>query len=168
MRKTPKENRESDVGQLAGMNTRQLLELHRKLFGDAPVAANPGHLLQKIAWHVQAAREGGLPDSARQYALRAYDRRGIIGVFEFSSDSFPTSSCSSLAVTRSARSAWTAPAKAPRAGKSRGWSSVQERRRSSWWRRDSGRARWGALKNCWRRWTSLANRASSHTRTGPA
>jgi len=69
MPKAPKENREVDVGQLAGMDTRQLVEFHRELFGDVRVAANPGHLRRKIAWHIQAAREGGLPDSARRYAL---------------------------------------------------------------------------------------------------
>ena len=69
MPKTQRENQEVDVGQLAGMDTRQLVELHRKLFGDVRVAPNPGHLRRKIAWHIQAAKEGGLPDSARQYAL---------------------------------------------------------------------------------------------------
>ena len=69
MPKTQKENREVDVGQLAGMDTLQLVELHRKLFGEERVDANAGHLRRKIAWHMQAAREGGLPDSARQYAL---------------------------------------------------------------------------------------------------
>ena len=53
------ENQEVDVGQLAGMDTRQLVEFHRKLFGDVRVAPNPGHLRRKIAWHIQAAKEGG-------------------------------------------------------------------------------------------------------------
>jgi len=69
MPEAPKENREVDVGQLAEMDTQQLMELHRKLFGEERVASNAGHLRRKIAWHIQAAREGGLPDSARQYAL---------------------------------------------------------------------------------------------------
>jgi hypothetical protein len=69
MPKAPKENRDVDVGQLAGMDTRQLVELHHKLFGEERVAANAGHLRRKIAWHMQAAREGWLPDSALQYAL---------------------------------------------------------------------------------------------------
>ncbi|MDR3719212.1 MAG: DUF2924 domain-containing protein [Bryobacteraceae bacterium] len=69
MPEAPKENREVDVGQLSEMDTQQLVELHRKLFGEERVASNAGHLRRKIAWHIQAAREGGLPDSARQYAL---------------------------------------------------------------------------------------------------
>lgn len=69
MPEASRENREVDVGHLAGMDTRQLVELHRELFGEERVAVNSGHLRRKIAWHIQAAREGGLPDSARQYAL---------------------------------------------------------------------------------------------------
>jgi hypothetical protein len=69
MPEAPKENREVDVGQLAAMDTQQLVEFHRKLFGEERAVANAGHLRRKIAWHIQAAREGGLPDSARQYAL---------------------------------------------------------------------------------------------------
>ena len=69
MPKTQGENREVDVGQLAGMDTPELLEIHRELFGGERAVANAGHLRRKIAWHVQARKEGGLPDSARQYAL---------------------------------------------------------------------------------------------------
>jgi hypothetical protein len=69
MLKAQRENREVDVGELAGMDTRGLVEIHRELFGEERVVANAGHLRRKIAWHVQARKEGGLPDSARQYAL---------------------------------------------------------------------------------------------------
>jgi hypothetical protein len=69
MPKKQKENREVDVGQLAGMDTGRLLEIHRELFGEERAVANAGHLRRKIAWRMQAAREGALPDSARQYAL---------------------------------------------------------------------------------------------------
>jgi hypothetical protein len=69
MPKTQKENREVEVGQLTGMNSRRLLEIHRELFGEERAVANAGHLRRKIAWHMQARKDGGLPDSARQYAL---------------------------------------------------------------------------------------------------
>lgn len=69
MPKAQRENREVDVGQLGGMDTQRLLELHRELFGKDRAVANASHLRRKIAWHVQARKEGGLPDSARQYAL---------------------------------------------------------------------------------------------------
>jgi hypothetical protein len=69
MLKAQRENREVDVGELAGMDTRGLVEIHRELFGEERVVANASHLRRKIAWHVQARKEGGLPDSARQYAL---------------------------------------------------------------------------------------------------
>ncbi|MGD0000083.1 MAG: DUF2924 domain-containing protein [Bryobacteraceae bacterium] len=69
MPKAAKENREVDVEQLGGMDTRELLEIHRELFGEERAVPNAGHLRRKIAWHVQAWKEGGLPDSARQYAL---------------------------------------------------------------------------------------------------
>ena len=69
MPKAPEQDRDVDVGQLAGMDTLELLEIHRELFGEERVVANAGHLRRKIAWHVQARKEGGLPDSARQYAL---------------------------------------------------------------------------------------------------
>ncbi len=69
MPETRKENRDVDVGQLVGMDTHGLLEIHRELFGEERAVANAGHLRRKIAWHVQARKEGGLPDSARQYAL---------------------------------------------------------------------------------------------------
>ena len=40
--------------------------------------------------------------------------------------------------------------------------------RSSWWRRNSDRARSGASRNSWRRLTSLVNRASFRWEIGPA
>ena len=69
MPETRKENRDVDVGQLAGMDTRGLLEIHRELFGEERVVANASHLRRKIAWHVQARREGGLLQSVRALAL---------------------------------------------------------------------------------------------------
>lgn len=69
MPKVQNANREVDVGKLVGMDTRRLLELHRELFGEERAVANAAYLRRKIAWHVQARKEGALPDSARQYAL---------------------------------------------------------------------------------------------------
>ena len=79
-----------------------------------------------------------------------------------------TSSCSRLAAKRSAHSAWMARVEPRMAPESRGWFSVQERQRSSWCRRDSGRARWGISKNSWRHWRLSVSPASFRMRTGLA
>jgi hypothetical protein len=39
------------------------------MFGAEHPIANCQHLRRKIAWHVQAAKEGGLPDAVRSFAL---------------------------------------------------------------------------------------------------
>ena len=39
------------------------------MFGAEHPIANCQHLRRKIAWHFQAAKEGGLPESVRQYAI---------------------------------------------------------------------------------------------------
>jgi hypothetical protein len=54
---------------LPRMAAPQLQAVHRKMFGAAHPISNCQHLRRKIAWHIQAAREGGLPESVRQYAL---------------------------------------------------------------------------------------------------
>ena len=95
-------------------------------------------------------------------------RPGLRPIQEYLSSRPTTSSCFRLAVTRSARSVWTAPAEAPRAEESRGWSSVLAPKRSLWWQRDSDRARWGGSRKSWLRWTSLVNRASFRTPGGMA
>jgi hypothetical protein len=58
-----------DLGRLAKMNVQRLQALHGELFGAEHPVANAGHLRRKIAWHVQARKHGGVPDSARQQAL---------------------------------------------------------------------------------------------------
>lgn len=58
-----------DLDRLAKLDVRTLQQLHRELFGAEHPVSNAGHLRRKIAWHVQARKEGGLPDSARRYAL---------------------------------------------------------------------------------------------------
>ena len=62
-RKTPQ------IGDLPRMNAQQLRAVHRELFGAEHAVANCQHLRRKIAWHLQAAKDGGLPESARQYAI---------------------------------------------------------------------------------------------------
>lgn len=51
------------------MTAPQLQALHRELFGAEHRIANCQHLRRKIAWHLQAAKSGGLPESVRQYAI---------------------------------------------------------------------------------------------------
>src|SRR3954453_8540064 len=58
-----------DIGDLPGMAASQLQAVHRELFGAAHPIANCQHLRRKIAWHLQARKDGGLPDSVRQYAI---------------------------------------------------------------------------------------------------
>jgi DUF2924 family protein len=57
------------VADLPRMTAPQLQVVHQQLFGAAHPIANCQHLRRKIAWHLQAAKEGGLPESARQYAI---------------------------------------------------------------------------------------------------
>lgn len=60
---------ETDLGQLQHMNVGQLQALHRNFFGEEHPISNAGHLRRKLAWHLQAKKYGGLPESARQHAL---------------------------------------------------------------------------------------------------
>ncbi len=64
-----KQGRMPETKELAGMNARQLQSVHEDLFGAKHAIANCQHLRRKIAWHLQAARDGGLSESVRQYAL---------------------------------------------------------------------------------------------------
>jgi hypothetical protein len=57
------------IADLPGMSARQLQAVHRELFGAEHRIANCQHLRRKIAWHLQAANGGGLPESVRQYAI---------------------------------------------------------------------------------------------------
>ena len=57
------------IEDLPRMNAAQLQEVHRELFGAEHRIANPQHLRRKIAWHLQAANGGGIPESVRQYAI---------------------------------------------------------------------------------------------------
>ena len=51
---------------LAAMSVPELQEEHRKLFGAEPESAHRQFLFRKIAWRLQADREGGLSESARE------------------------------------------------------------------------------------------------------
>jgi hypothetical protein len=59
----------ADLQRLAKMGTSELRQSHHDLFGVDHPMPNTEHLRRKIAWRVQAEAEGGLPESARQYAL---------------------------------------------------------------------------------------------------
>jgi hypothetical protein len=64
-----KERGMTQIAELPKMNVSQLQAVHRELFGAALPIANCQHLRRKIAWQLQAAKEGGLPESVRQYAI---------------------------------------------------------------------------------------------------
>ena len=64
-----KQDRRPDIADLPKLSAQQLQAIHRELFGVANPVANCQHLRRKIAWHMQAAAEGGLPESVRQYAI---------------------------------------------------------------------------------------------------
>jgi hypothetical protein len=57
------------IGDLPIMSAPQLQAVHREMFGAEHPIANCQHLRRKIAWHLQAAKDGGLPESVRQYAI---------------------------------------------------------------------------------------------------
>ena len=64
-----KRSRLPEIGDLPRMNAPQLQAVHRELFGAEHPIANCQHLRRKIAWHLQALKDGGLPESVRQYAI---------------------------------------------------------------------------------------------------
>ena len=57
------------VADLPRLTAQQLQAVHRQMFGAAHSVANCQHLRRKIAWHVQAAREGALPEAVRTFAF---------------------------------------------------------------------------------------------------
>ncbi|MBM3747109.1 MAG: DUF2924 domain-containing protein [Acidobacteria bacterium] len=58
-----------EVDRLALMSPPDLHRMYRDLFGQDVPTSNSYFLRRKIAWHLQARAQGGLPDSARQHAL---------------------------------------------------------------------------------------------------
>ena len=57
------------VADLPRLAAHQLQEVHRLMFGAEHPISNCQHLRRKIAWHLQAEKEGGLPESVRQHAI---------------------------------------------------------------------------------------------------
>ena len=64
-----KEKKLPAISDLPRLSAPQLQAVHREMFGAEHPIANCQHLRRKIAWHLQAAKEGGLPESVRQYAI---------------------------------------------------------------------------------------------------
>ena len=58
-----------DLDRLARMQPAELQRLHLKLFGRTVRSGNSELARRRIAWHVQAEAEGGVPESARKRAL---------------------------------------------------------------------------------------------------
>jgi hypothetical protein len=58
-----------EISDLPRLNAKQLQAVHHELFGVEHPIANCQHLRRKIAWHMQAAKDGGLAESVRQYAI---------------------------------------------------------------------------------------------------
>jgi len=56
------------IDELAAMSVAELEQQHLKLFGEEPASTHRQFLFRKIAWRLQADREGGLPESARDLA----------------------------------------------------------------------------------------------------
>src|SRR5579872_6364048 len=60
---------EVDLERLTRATPAELQLLHRQMFGCSVPAGSSELARRRIAWRVQSEREGGLPESARQYAL---------------------------------------------------------------------------------------------------
>ncbi len=57
------------IADLPRLSAPQLQAVHREMFGAEHRVANCQHLRRKIAWHLQAEKKGGLPESVRQHAI---------------------------------------------------------------------------------------------------
>jgi hypothetical protein len=64
-----KEDSLPGIADLPRLTAAQLQDVHETLFGTTHPISNCQHLRRKIAWHMQAAKEGGLPESIRQFAI---------------------------------------------------------------------------------------------------
>lgn len=58
----------NQIDELAAMSVAELEQQHLKLFGEEPPSAHRQFLFRKIAWRLQADREGGLPEPVRELA----------------------------------------------------------------------------------------------------
>ena len=63
------ETTEKSLAELQRMSVTELSRRHAELFGAEPRCRHRQHLVREIAWKLQAAQEGGLPEDLRQYAL---------------------------------------------------------------------------------------------------
>ena len=62
---------QKQLADLEKMTTGDLRAQYRDLFGDEARSWNRQWLFRRCAWRVQALAEGGLPERARQRAMRA-------------------------------------------------------------------------------------------------
>ena len=56
------------INELNAMSGTELEKQHLQLFGEEPATTHRQFLFRKIAWRLQADREGGSPESARELA----------------------------------------------------------------------------------------------------
>ena len=61
--------REVSLAWLANARPEALRLLYQEMFGCEIPAGNMQHARRRIAWQIQADKEGGIPESARQHAL---------------------------------------------------------------------------------------------------
>lgn len=66
-----------DLERLGRMRPAELQRLYLEIFGATVPSGNPALARRRIAWQVQAQREGGLPESARQHALALARESGL-------------------------------------------------------------------------------------------
>lgn len=66
-----------DLDRLARVQPYELQRLYQKLFGRTVPSGNSELARRRIAWHVQAEREGGVPESARKHALAIAKEAGL-------------------------------------------------------------------------------------------
>jgi len=66
-----------DLDWLSRMRPNEVHALHRAVFGSDVISGNSEQARRRIAWHLQAEREGGLPESARQHALGLARQSGM-------------------------------------------------------------------------------------------
>ena len=65
----PAQREAVDLDRLADMGHHELQQLFADFLGRAIPSGNTEYARRQIAWHLQAERERGLPESARQHAL---------------------------------------------------------------------------------------------------
>src|SRR4051812_4226303 len=60
---------ENELARLQEMTVPELRDRHAELFGEPAKSYHRQFLIRQIAWRVQAAVYGGLPEEVKQYAL---------------------------------------------------------------------------------------------------